>query len=78
MKNFKCPICEAEIKMEEPLKISERFNCENCFAELALHKHKKNIFLGCALCKEPGFDPNNCADCERRQEKKSILDEGRL
>ncbi|MFA4858021.1 MAG: hypothetical protein WC901_05550 [Candidatus Margulisiibacteriota bacterium] len=69
MQDFHCPICASPIKVTEPLKAGVRFVCENCYAELALHKFRNGYFLGCPFCKESVFDPNNCAACERRQEK---------
>ncbi|MFC1568183.1 hypothetical protein ACFL37_00610 [Candidatus Margulisiibacteriota bacterium] len=78
MPAYKCPVCETEIDIPEPAKVQERVTCPACFAQLALHKHKGTKVLACAICQEPMFDPANCADCERRQEKKSLLEDGRL
>jgi hypothetical protein len=30
------------------------------------------------MCKESIFDPSNCEKCERRQEKRELIKEGRL
>jgi hypothetical protein len=73
-----CPICEVKFDIPEGAKPKERLTCPNCFAQLALHQHKGKLILGCALCKNPNFDPVECGDCERRREKKSILEEGQL
>jgi hypothetical protein len=75
---YKCPVCETGIDIPDNVKVQERFTCPTCFAQLALHKHKRKKVLACAICQEPVFDPANCADCERRREKKTLLEEGRL
>jgi len=73
-----CPICENNIELSDSSKAGSRLTCPACFAQLALFKHQGKHVLGCAMCKEPVFDPGNCGDCERRREKKKILEEGRL
>jgi primosomal protein N' len=73
-----CPVCENEIEIPEGAKEGSRLTCQNCFAQLALYHHGGEKLLGCAFCKEPVFDPEKCADCERRHEKKKIIEEGRL
>ncbi len=78
MKTYKCPICDNDIGIPEETKTGERLTCPHCFAQLALHKHKRELLFACAICKEPVFDPNQCSECERRREKKQILEEGRL
>ena len=75
---LKCNICETDIDLPDNPKPGHRITCSNCFAQLALYKVKGKYVIGCALCKEPKFDPSNCGDCERRREKKTILEEGRL
>ncbi|PIS30242.1 hypothetical protein COT42_03445 [Candidatus Saganbacteria bacterium CG08_land_8_20_14_0_20_45_16] len=74
----KCPICEGPIDVAENARAGERFTCPHCFAQLALHKHKGGLVLGCVFCKENVFDPMRCGDCERRLEKKRLFEEGRL
>ena len=74
----KCPICESEIEVADNAKTGDRFTCPGCFAQLALYRHKHKIIIGCAICKEAVFNPENCEDCTRRQEKKKFLEEGRL
>lgn len=78
MIKLNCPICENAIELPDNPKEKQRVTCPNCFAQLALYKHKGKHVLGCAICKEPLFDPANCGDCERRREKKKILEEGTL
>jgi primosomal protein N' len=78
MKIFTCPICENKIDLPDAIKPKERITCPNCFAQLALHNVNGKLILGCAICKEPQFDPANCGDCETRREKKKILTEGVL
>ncbi|MDD4179491.1 MAG: hypothetical protein PHH14_05530 [Candidatus Margulisbacteria bacterium] len=79
MKKLSCPICEAEIELFDNVKDKQRMTCPNCFAQLGLFKHAGSYVLACAICKEPIFDPSNCADCERRHEKKKkIIEEGQL
>lgn len=73
-----CPICENSLDIPDKAKPKDRLTCPHCFAQLALHKHDGKLFLGCAICQEPVFEPANCGDCERRRERKSILEEGRL
>jgi len=76
--NIPCPICEARIQVPDQVKKGERITCPNCFAQLGAHKQRGKIILACAFCKEPVFDPVNCDECERRHEKRKILEEGRL
>lgn len=78
MIKLNCPICENAIELPDNSKEKQRVTCPNCFAQLALYKHNGKHVLGCAICKEPLFDPANCEDCERRREKKKILEEGAL
>ncbi len=80
MGSFKleCPICENEIEIPEGAKEGTRLTCQTCFAQLALYLHGGEKVLGCAFCKEEIFDPDQCAECERRREKKKILEEGVL
>lgn len=78
MPKYRCPVCENEVEVPEGVKPSERITCPHCFAQLALHKHHGELVFACAICKEPVFDPDQCADCERRREKKKLLEEGRL
>jgi hypothetical protein len=73
-----CPICENPLELPARAKEKERLTCPNCFAQLALYKHDGKYVLGCAMCAEPLFDPGNCGDCERRREKRRILEDGRL
>jgi len=78
MVSLNCPICEHPIEIADTGKAGKRVTCQNCFAQLALFKHDGQYLLGCAVCKEPVFDPGNCGDCERRRERKTLLEEGRL
>ena len=78
MKKLMCPICEGEIELSDAAKEKQRVTCPHCFAQLGLFKHEGRHVLACAICKEPVFDPGNCGDCERRREKKALLEEGRL
>jgi C4-type Zn-finger protein len=78
MINLNCPICESAIELTEKTKQKERVTCPNCFAQLAFYLHGGKPILGCAICKEPIFDPGNCGDCERRRERQKLLEEGRL
>ncbi|MFH1386426.1 MAG: hypothetical protein ABIH50_02015 [bacterium] len=85
MKNIiklNCPICEYMIEIvntvEKKKKQKERITCPNCFAQLGLFQHEGKYVLACALCQELVFDPGNCGDCERRREKKRIIEEGKL
>ncbi len=75
---MECPICENNIDIAKDAKSGTRITCDNCFAQLALYSHKGKIVLGCAMCKESIFEPENCGNCERRREKKRLLEEGRL
>jgi len=75
---LKCPICEYDMEISDRTKLGKRITCPNCFAQLGLFKHEGKQVLACAMCKEPVFDPSKCGDCERRREKKKILEEGRL
>jgi hypothetical protein len=74
----KCPVCENPVEIPDGGKAGARATCTNCFAQLAVFKNKIDYFLACAICKEPVFDPANCGDCERRRERKRLLEEGRL
>jgi len=76
--NYPCPVCENFIEVSDQAKAGERITCPNCFAQLVVHHKKGKIVLGCAICKEPVFDPANCDECERRRERKALLEEGRL
>ncbi len=78
MSGLRCPICEANIDFSENAKAGERVSCPNCYAQLALYKHKGKWVVGCAFCKEPIFDPARCLECERRHERRKLLEEGRL
>lgn len=78
MINLNCPICEHPIELPDSTRAGTRLTCPNCFAQLGLFKHKGKHVLACAMCAEPVFDPANCADCERRREKKKIYEEGTL
>ena len=74
-----CPICEANINFSDEAKAGERITCPNCYVQLALYKHRGKQVFGCALCKEPVFDPARCNECERRHEKRrQLIEEGRL
>lgn len=73
-----CNICEYKIDVPDNTKPGARITCPNCFAQLGLYKYKGQFVLGCAICKEPVFDPNVCAMCERNRERKTILEEGKL
>jgi primosomal protein N' len=75
---LKCPVCEFKIELPAKGQAGERITCTNCFAQMALYNHKGKLILGCALCKEPMFDPANCEECERRRERKKIIDGGEL
>ncbi len=78
MKKMTCPICENPIELPESAKAKDRITCPNCFAQLALHDVHGKLVIGCALCKEPQFDPENCGNCETRREKQTIIKEGKL
>lgn len=75
---IKCPICETKIEIAADARSGQRLTCPNCFAQLAVFSHQGKRVLGCAICKEPLFDPGNCEDCERRRERKKILEAGEL
>ena len=76
MLKFSCPICENRIELPEDVRPGYRFSCERCFAQLAVHKHRKKMFLGCPFCKEEVYDPGNCDLCERRHEKVKLYKDG--
>lgn len=79
MIRLNCPVCEHKIELADSVKDGKRITCPNCFAQLGLFKTKKQIILGCAVCKEPVFDPSLCGECERHREKKrAILEKGEL
>lgn len=78
MSSWNCPICENKIELHHHPKNGERITCPNCFSQLAFYEHNHNISIGCAMCKESIFDPSGCGECERRNEKKRLLEEGRL
>jgi hypothetical protein len=78
MKSFICPICDNRIELPDTAKAKERTTCPTCFAQLALHKVRGKLILGCAICNEPEFDPANCGDCETRREKKKLYTDGEL
>lgn len=75
---LKCNICEGDIDVPDDTKPGTRITCPHCFSQLGLYKVKSKFVVGCALCKEPVFDPTACGECERRREKKSIIEEGKL
>jgi len=75
---LECPVCEVKIELPDNTKPGTRVTCPNCFAQMGLFVHKGTKVLGCALCKEAVFSPDNCEECERRREKKKILEEGAL
>ncbi len=77
-KEMQCPICEHPIQIPETEKERTRITCPHCFAQLGLRKHKGEWILGCAFCKEPTFDPGDCDECERRHEKKKLIEDGKL
>lgn len=78
MAKLNCPICEIKIDIADDKNEKGRITCPNCFAQLAVYKHKGRMIFGCAYCKESVFDPARCDECERRHEKKRLLEEGRL
>ena len=78
VEKHKCPVCENQIELTEGAKEGKRITCPHCFAQLAWHKHKGKFFLACPTCREEIFDPMNCEECERRIEKRKLLEEGRL
>jgi hypothetical protein len=78
MKTYKCPICDSEIELADDTRPGERLTCPNCYTQLALRKHRGKLILTCPTCKEEVFDPQNCEECDRRMDKKKLLDEGRL
>lgn len=78
MQTRKCNVCETEIEIPDNPKHGQRITCPNCFAQMAIYLIKGKHVIGCAICKESIFDPENCENCERRREKKRLLEEGRL
>ncbi|MBI5400264.1 hypothetical protein HZB07_06660 [Candidatus Saganbacteria bacterium] len=74
----RCPICDHEIDVPANFKPGQRLTCPYCFVQLALHQHKREVFLACPVCKEAVFDPQTCENCETRRDRKRFLDEGRL
>ena len=78
MKKFSCPVCEFEIELSDKTGEKVRVTCPGCSAQLGLFKQGDKFILGCALCKEPVFDPSNCEECERRREKHKLIEEGRI
>jgi hypothetical protein len=78
MASYKCPICDTKLEIADTVRIGERITCTNCYAQLALRKHKRRKILTCPTCKEEIFDPQNCEECDTRREKKRLLEEGRL
>jgi hypothetical protein len=76
--NLPCPVCESEVEIPKDLKPKQRITCPVCFAQMALTRHNGKPTLACALCSEPVFDPDGCAECERRHEGKTIINEGKL
>ncbi|MDI6732083.1 MAG: hypothetical protein QME05_05900 [Candidatus Margulisbacteria bacterium] len=78
MLNLDCPICETKVEISDSVKAKERVTCPNCFAQLQVYKYKGKNILTCAVCADPIFDPAKCDDCERRRERKVLLEEGRL
>jgi len=76
--NLQCNVCENKIELPDNSKPGTRVTCPNCFAQLGLYKYKGKFVLGCAICKEPVFDPNACERCERNRERKALLEEGKL
>lgn len=78
MTTMTCPICENKIELPAGAKLGHRVTCPYCFAQLALYKNNNHNVLACAMCKNPTFDPAECGECERRREKKSIIEEGKL
>jgi len=75
---LQCNICETKIEIPANAKHGDRITCPNCFAQLGLYRVKGKLYIGCAICKESVFDPAGCEACERRREKKLIIEEGRL
>lgn len=73
-----CNICEGKIDVPENTKSGTRITCPHCFAQLGIYKVKGELVVGCALCKEAVFDPTSCGECERRREKRTIIEEGKL
>ncbi|HVN67997.1 MAG TPA: hypothetical protein VMT55_06455 [Candidatus Sulfotelmatobacter sp.] len=79
MIKLNCPICDWPIELTEQIKHGHRITCPNCFAQLGAFKHNGKFTLACALCREPLFDADNCAECDyRKADKKKFLEEGRL
>lgn len=75
---IQCNVCEFKFEVPNDTKPGARITCPNCFAQLGLYKLQGKLYPGCALCKEPNFDPSKCEDCERRREKKKLYEEGTL
>jgi hypothetical protein len=73
-----CHICETAFEIPASAKPGDRLTCTNCFAQLGLHKVGGKFYLGCPMCKEEIFTSKACGDCERRREKKTLLEEGKL
>lgn len=73
-----CPVCENEVDIPKNIKVKQRITCPSCFAQLALTKFEGKPTLACALCQEPVFEPDNCEECERRHEGKTIIKEGKF
>jgi primosomal protein N' len=73
-----CPVCENPIEIGKALKEGTRFTCPRCYVQLALYRRGGKWILGCAVCKEENFDPENCEDCERRRERKRNFEQGIL
>ncbi|MFA6431951.1 MAG: hypothetical protein WCV91_06215 [Candidatus Margulisiibacteriota bacterium] len=73
-----CPVCDNPIELPEKPKEKERVTCNFCYTQLAIFKHKGEYILACAVCKDRVFEPGNCGECERRHERKRILEEGKL
>jgi len=60
------------------MRAGDRLTCPGCFAQLGLFLRKGKFEVGCAMCKEPVFDPDACEECERRHEKKKLIEDGQL
>gem|GEM_PF-4069074 len=59
-----CPICDAEVILDEKSKLNDRITCTNCYAQLAFKKVRNKLELRCSLCPN---DHKECLDdCERR------------
>ncbi|MBN2058119.1 MAG: hypothetical protein JW782_04940 [Candidatus Saganbacteria bacterium] len=76
MSKQNCPICDTPIEISS--RVGQRLTCPNCSAQLALRKYHGQVVLACAVCREIEFDPSNCEECGHRQEKRRLLEEGRL